>query len=69
MIPQVRKITSSPLTHRTETLRSIADKAHAVTARIEFLNTEGERMRQLLNNVPEDPGSRLAWLNNQLHKS
>jgi len=58
-----------PQTHRTSTLRAIADKAHATTARIEFLKAEGQKLSELLEKVPEDSDSRLAWLNSQLHNT
>ncbi|MFZ2803610.1 MAG: hypothetical protein WA001_00130 [Patescibacteria group bacterium] len=67
--PAARQLSSVPQTHRASTLRAIAQKAHDVTARVQFLNTEGEKIRQLLENIPEDSDSRLAWLNSQLHGS
>lgn len=67
--PLARQLSSTPQTHRTSTLQAISDKVHATTARIEFLKAEGLRMNELLQNVPEDSGSRLAWLNSQLHQS
>ena len=67
--PLARQLSSTPQTHRTSTLRAIADKVHATTARIEFLKAEGQKLNELLDNVPEDTGSRLAWLNSQLHNT
>lgn len=70
MIPKTnlaaRQLSAKPQLHRTETLRAIADKTHTVTERIEFLKTEGQRMADLLKNVPDDTDSRLTWLNSQL---
>lgn len=67
--PAARQLSSVPQTHRTATLRAIAQKAHDATARIQFLNTEAKRMQELLDRVPEDSDSRLAWINSQLHGS
>ena len=67
MIPQIRKVSSVPQTHRDTTLRAIAGKAHDITARIERLRSEGDRFRQALQDAPEQ--NRLAWLNAQLHNT
>ena len=64
---QVRKINATPQTHRSSTLQSISQKAHSIDSRIEFLKVQGEKARQLLEDVPEDANSRLAWLNRQLN--
>jgi hypothetical protein len=64
-----RKLSSAPQTHRTDTLRAIAQKAHDTTASIKFLATEAQQMSELLENVPDDSNSRLAWLNSQLHNT
>lgn len=66
MIPQVRKVSSIHITHRQDTLEAISKKAHSINARVEFLHHEAERLNSLLQNVPEDVGSRLDWLNRQL---
>ena len=63
MVPKIQ-----PQTHRTDTLSAIAKKVHDTTARIQFLKVEGQRMRELLDRVPSDTDSRLAWLNAQLQK-
>lgn len=57
-----------PQTHRTATLRAIAGKAHALTEKIEHLKIDGNRMSDLLQNVPEDTDSRLTWLSRQLNQ-
>ncbi len=71
MIPRVlpvsRQLSSVPQTHRLSTLRAIADKTHAMTERIEFLNVEGHRVRDALREMPEDVDSRLTWLNSRLN--
>lgn len=64
---QVRKIASVHQTHRASTLQSIANKAHAIDSRIEFLKVQGEKAKDALANVPDDATSRLAWLNQQLN--
>ena len=63
-----RQISSVPKTHRDDTLTAISKKTHAVTARIEFLKVEGQKMHDLLQGAPDDALSRLAWLNSQLHQ-
>jgi len=63
-----RQLSSAPQTHRTETLRAIAQKAHDSTARIQFLNTEAERVSQIVKSLPDDVDSRLTTLNNRLHE-
>ena len=72
MIPQsnlaARQLSSIPQTHRTETLRAIAGKAHALSEKIQYLKTDGQRMSGMLQNVPENTGSRLAWLSAQLNQ-
>lgn len=62
-----RKLPTVVQTHRSSTLNAISQKTHHLTARIEFLKSEGHRMRELLDQVPEDTGSRLAWLSSRLH--
>ncbi|MBP9869606.1 hypothetical protein KBC59_03560 [Patescibacteria group bacterium] len=62
-----RKLPTIVQTHRASTLNAISQKTHNVTARIEFLKAEGQRMSELLDQVPEDTGSRLAWLSSRLH--
>lgn len=64
--PIARQLSSVPRTHRQDTLNSISKKTHDVTARIEFLKVEGKKMQDLLQNVPDDSDSRLAWLHRQL---
>ena len=66
MIPRVRTVSSLPQMHRGDTLRSIADKAHDLTARVQFLQVEAERVNDILSRVPADTTSRLDWLNRQL---
>ena len=63
-----RQLSSAPQIHRTSTLRSIAGKAHETTERIQFLKNDGLRAKQLLDNVPDDTTSRLAWLSTQLNQ-
>ncbi len=63
-----RQLSSVPQTHRTETLRAIASKAHAIGERIQYLGTDAQRMSELLQNVPEDTSSRLTWLSAQLNQ-
>jgi hypothetical protein len=66
--PVARKISSAPQTHRADTLSSISKKTHQATARIEYIRAEGQKMHEMLQHVPDDIGSRLAWLNNQLNQ-
>jgi len=66
MISQVQDVSSLPQTHNIET---VADKVRALTARIESLKAEGDKLRQALADTPPDTGVRLAWLNKQLHNS
>ncbi len=72
MIPKVnlsaRQLSSVPQTHRTATLRAIADKTHAMTEEIKILAAQGTRMGEILAQIPEDAGSRLDWLNRQLQQ-
>ncbi len=63
---KARQLSSVPTTHRESTLRAIGQKAHDVTARIEFLSVEGKRMADLVKNAPGDASSRLDWLHKQL---
>lgn len=62
-----RPVSSIPKTHRASTLKAIANKTREHTERIEFLKAEGQRMRQLFHDMPEEADSRLAWLNRQLN--
>jgi len=64
---QVRKIAAVHQTHRASTLQSIASKAHAIDARIQYLKVQGEKAKDALSAVPADTTSRLAWLNQQLN--
>ncbi|MDQ7815309.1 MAG: hypothetical protein RDU25_05930 [Patescibacteria group bacterium] len=64
---QVRKLTHTHLTHRAQTLQAISQKAHAIDSRIEYLKVQGEKARKLLDDMPDDVSSRLAWLNSQLN--
>lgn len=67
VIPGSRQLSSTPQTHRTATLRAIAEKTHAMTERIEYLKVEGQRTRDLLQHMPDDVDSRLAWLSSRLN--
>jgi len=64
---QVRKIATVHQTHNASTLQSIAQKAHAIDSRIEFLKVQGERAKKALDSMPDDVNSRLAWLAQQLN--
>lgn len=64
---QLRKIAAVTQTHRQQTLQAISSKAHSIDSRIEFLKVQGDKARQLLENVPDDTASRLNWINQQLN--
>jgi hypothetical protein len=64
--PIARQLSSVPQTHRTSTLQAISQSAHKTTARIEFLKIEGQKIQELVDKMPEDASSRLAWLSSNL---
>ncbi len=64
---KLSKLTQTHQTHRTQTLQAISQKAHAIDSRIEYLKVQGEKARRLLDDMPDDVSSRLAWLNSQLN--
>ena len=63
---KVRILSSTPLTHREDTLRSIGGNEHKLGSRVEFLSVEGKRVADLIKKAPGDASSRLDWLHNQL---
>ena len=60
-------LNSLPQTHRTDVLRSIAAKAHDVTARVNYLHSLARDAQSALDEMPEDEMDRLSWLNRRLH--
>jgi hypothetical protein len=65
--PLSRKLPTVIHTHHASTLNAISRKTSDIVSRVEFLKSEGHRMRELLDQVPEDSSSRLAWLSSRLH--
>jgi hypothetical protein len=63
---KARIISSTPLQHRADTLRSIGQKAHDLTARIQYLNVKGKEMAEMIKNAPPGASSRLDYLYKQL---
>jgi hypothetical protein len=63
---RVRVLSSTPLTHREDTLRSIGGNEHKLGSRVEFLAIEGKKMADLIKQAPGDASSRLDWLHRQL---
>lgn len=63
---KARQLSSVPTTHRAATLNAIANKAHSIDSRIEFLAVEGKKMKDLIKQAPGNASSRLDWLHKQL---
>lgn len=61
-----RLISSVVATHRTSTLQAIAQKAHSVTAQIQYLKQQGAQRRDMILNAPGSGQSRLDWIHQQL---
>lgn len=61
-----RQLSSLPQTHRTSTLQAISDKTHAITARIEYVKVEMNRLRNLAGSAPGTGQSRIDWIHRQL---
>jgi len=62
---KARIISSTPLQHRADTLRSIGQKAHELSAEIKSLGVKRDKFQQLMDQAPKD-GSRLAWIAQRL---
>ena len=68
----VRKLQNVNLTHREQVLKAISDKHYALNSKIDHSKALAMRFRDDLNafeqNMPEDTGSRLHWIQQQLNQ-
>ncbi len=66
-----RKLGNVHLTHRAQVLKAISDKHYDLNSRIDHSKALARRFRDTLNeyaaHMPEDTGSRLDWLQQQLN--
>jgi len=67
LVTSLSPLQSIPQVHRAATLQAIAQKAHAIDSRIEFLRVQGEKTKQAIDGMPEDVNSRLSWLAQNLN--
>lgn len=63
----VRPLSSMPNTHRQSTLSAISTRIHDLTAQVQHVKIEGQRMRDLVKSAPGAGQSRLDWIHNQLN--
>ena len=61
-----RQLSSMPTTHRQSVLQAISSHVHKVTADIKHIQAEGQRLRGLIEECPEDVTSKLDWINARL---
>lgn len=64
-----RKVTTTHLTHRAAVLSSISSHVQSTTSQIRRVGTHVQQLQDTLSSVPEDTGSRLNWLQQQLNRS
>ena len=66
---KARQLSSVPMTHRQSVLSSISGHHHGENSKIVWLKNESNRLAREVQDVPEDTGSRLAWINSQLYRN
>ncbi len=66
MNSHIRITSSTSQAQHPRTLRAIAEKTDELTSHLTVLAAESERVSALIQQIPDDVSSRLAWLNNNL---